>query len=93
MNEKLRKVLAGLVIIAVLFGWYVTIFGIGSFSSIKDLMKFGLDINGGVYVVLEADSEDIEGLSAEELTRLCKAAPVVSASDTNRAVNKNDITA
>jgi len=67
MNEKLRKVLAGLVIIAVLFGWYVTIFGIGSFSSIKDLMKFGLDINGGVYVVLEADSEDIEGLSAEEL--------------------------
>jgi len=67
MNEKLRKVLAGLVIIAVLFGWYVTIFGIGSFNSIKDLMKFGLDINGGVYVVLEADSEDIEGLSTEEL--------------------------
>ncbi len=67
MNEKLRKVLAGLIMIAVLFGWYVTIFGIGSFNSIKDLMKFGLDINGGVYVVLEADSEDVEGLSTEEL--------------------------
>ena len=58
MNAKLRKVLAGLVVIAVLFGWYVTVFGIGSVSSIKDVMKFGLDINGGVYVVLEADDED-----------------------------------
>lgn len=67
MNAKLRKVLVGLVIIAIVFGWYMTIFGIGSFSSIKDLMKFGLDINGGVYVVLEADSEDIEGLSNDEL--------------------------
>ena len=45
---------------------------------------------------LYAASEDFDprdSLSAEELTRLCKAAPVASASDTNRAVNKNDITA
>lgn len=67
MNANLRKILVGIVIIAVLFGWYVTIFGIGSFHSIKDLMKFGLDINGGVYVVLEAEDEDIQGLSDEEL--------------------------
>jgi len=56
MNSNLRKALASLVIIVVLFGWYVTIFGIGSLSSIKDAMKFGLDINGGVYVVMEADT-------------------------------------
>lgn len=67
MNAKLRKILAGLVVIAVLFGWYVTIFGIGSVSSIKDVMKFGLDINGGVYVVLEADEEDTADMSADEL--------------------------
>lgn len=67
MNAKLRKFLAGLVVIAVLFGWYVSITGIGSISSIKDAMKFGLDINGGVYVVLEADKDDIKGLSAKEL--------------------------
>lgn len=67
MNANLRKILVGIVIIAVLFGWYVTIFGIGSFHSIKELMKFGLDINGGVYVVLEAEDEDIQGFSDEEL--------------------------
>ena len=67
MNAKLRKILAVLVVIAVLFGWYVTIFGIGSVSSIKDVMKFGLDINGGVYVVLEADEEDTADMTADEL--------------------------
>ena len=84
MNEKLRKVLVGLVIIAVLFGWYVTIFGIGSVNSIKELMKFGLDINGGVYVVLEADSEDVEGLSSEELKEVM---------DQTRAVLDNRVNA
>ncbi len=67
MNSKLRKILAGLVVIAVLFGWYVSVFGIGSISSIKDAMKFGLDINGGVYVVLEADKNDIAGMDEQEL--------------------------
>lgn len=66
MNEKLKKVLAGLVIIAVVLGWYVTIFGIGPVKSIKDIMKFGLDINGGVYVILEADEADMKGLSDQE---------------------------
>lgn len=56
MNSKLKKFLASLVIFAVLFGWYVAVFGIGSLASIKDAMKFGLDINGGVYVVMEADT-------------------------------------
>ena len=84
MNNKLRKVLAGLVIIALVFGWYVSVFGIGSMNSIKDLMKFGLDINGGVYVVLEADSEDIEGLSDEELKQVM---------DQTRAVLNNRVNA
>lgn len=66
MNSKLRKILASLIVLAVLFGWYVSIFGIGSLSSIKDAMKFGLDINGGVYVVMEADT-DADGA---ELTKL-----------------------
>ena len=66
MNAKLKKVLAGIIIIALIAGWYVTIFGAGSISSIKDVMKFGLDINGGVYVVLEADKDDLKGLSDQE---------------------------
>lgn len=68
MNSKLRKFLAGLVVIAVLVGWYISIFGIGEITSIKDAMKFGLDINGGVYVVLEAEQDDIKDFSDEELT-------------------------
>ncbi len=70
MNSKLKKILASLVVIAVLFGWYVTVFGIGSVNSIKDVMKFGLDINGGVYVVMEADKEDIADLSSQELAEV-----------------------
>ena len=70
MSTKLRKILTVLVVIIILFGWYVTIFGIGSVSSIKDVMKFGLDINGGVYVVLEADQNDIADLSDQELSQV-----------------------
>ncbi len=57
MNLKLRRVLACLIILAVLAGWYITIFGVGSVNSIKNLMKFGLDVNGGVYVVMEAETD------------------------------------
>lgn len=70
MNGKLRKFLSGLIIIAIIFGWYVTVFGIGPVSSIKDAMKFGLDINGGVYVVLEADSEDTKDMTDQQLAQV-----------------------
>lgn len=77
MNSKLKKILASLVVICVLFGWYVTVFGIGSVNSIKDVMKFGLDINGGVYVVMEADKEDIADLSSQELADVMEQTRVV----------------
>lgn len=70
MNSKVKKILSGLIVIAILFGWYVTIFGVGPVKSIKDVMKFGLDINGGVYVVLEASADDIENLKGEELSKV-----------------------
>ena len=57
MSSKLKRILALLIIIVVLVGWYVSIFGVGAFSSVKDLLKFGLDINGGVYVVMEAETD------------------------------------
>ena len=61
MSSRLRKILSLLIIL----GWYVTIFGIGKIHSIKDLMKFGLDINGGVYVVMEAETKQ----DGEELAK------------------------
>ena len=52
----MKKVLAVLLTILILFGWYVTLFGIGSFAPIKDQIKLGLDLSGGVYVVMEAQT-------------------------------------
>lgn len=66
MNSKIRKILSVLIIVIVLFGWYVSVFGLGSIKSIKDSMKFGLDINGGVYVVMEAQT-DAKGAELKKL--------------------------
>jgi len=59
-------VLAILVLVITFFAWYVSIFGIGKIDSAKDALKYGLDIDGGVYVVMEAQT-DLEG---EELKAL-----------------------
>ena len=60
MNHILKKVLAALIIVIIAVGWYLTIFGAGPIEPIKDRMKLGLDIKGGVYVVMEANT-DLEG--------------------------------
>ena len=62
-----RKVFAVLVIIILLFGWFVSIFGLGDkVGNLGDNLKYGLDINGGVYVLLEADSD----ATGTELTQI-----------------------
>lgn len=57
MNSNLKKVLSIIIVIIIVFGWYVTVFGIGNISSVKDGLKLGLDIKGGVYVLLEAQTD------------------------------------
>lgn len=57
MNLNVKRGLAVLVIIALIFGWFVSLFGIGEFDSVKDALKYGLDIDGGVYVVMEAQTD------------------------------------
>lgn len=66
MNQKAKGILSILVIIVLIFGWFVTLFGIGDAPNAKDALKYGLDINGGVYVVMEAQTD----LSGEELDQL-----------------------
>lgn len=66
MKEKLRKIVAVLLLLLVGFGWYATVFGVGSLAPLTDKIQLGLDIKGGVYVVMEAQT-DKEG---EELTEL-----------------------
>lgn len=65
MNSTLRRILSALIAVVVIAGWYITVFGLGPMKSIKDVMKFGLDINGGVYVVMEAETDQ----SGTDLTR------------------------
>ena len=66
MNVNVKRGLAVLVIIALVFGWFVSLFGIGGINSVKDALKYGLDINGGVYVVMEAQTD----LTGDELAEL-----------------------
>lgn len=72
MSVKLKRILAALVIVLLVFGWYVTLFGIGdktkdgAITSVRDALKYGLDINGGVYVVMEAKTD----ATGEELKAL-----------------------
>jgi protein-export membrane protein, SecD/SecF family len=62
----MKKTLAVILSIIIIFGWYVTLAGIGSFAPIKDQMKLGLDLEGGVYVVMEAQTN----ATGEELKKL-----------------------
>ena len=57
MNQNLKKGLALIICLCILFGWYLTIFGVGSMHSIKDKLNLGLDIKGGVYVLFEAQTD------------------------------------
>ncbi|MCR4601068.1 MAG: protein translocase subunit SecD [Clostridia bacterium] len=65
--KTFRRVMAVLVVIVLVAGWYVTVFGAGSkIGNIGKYMKLGLDLQGGVYVVLEADT-DATGTELDEL--------------------------
>ena len=67
MNYTLRKILALFIILCVIFGWLVTVTGEGPITPLKDRMSLGLDIKGGVYVIMEADAKDIKNMSDDEL--------------------------
>ena len=57
MNRTVKIVLAVVIVVLIAFGWIVTIWGIpGVMDPVKDKIKLGLDIKGGVYAVLEADT-------------------------------------
>ncbi|MBO5514436.1 MAG: protein translocase subunit SecD, partial [Mogibacterium sp.] len=54
-----RKVLAVLVIIVLIASWVISFTGVGDkFGNLGKQLKYGLDINGGVYVLLEADTKE-----------------------------------
>ena len=57
-----KKIFSIVLVILVVALWVISITGTPKTKSIKDALKYGLDINGGVYVEMEADTS---GLSAD----------------------------
>ena len=54
-----RKVIAVLIVLLLAASWVISFVGLGdSFGNLGKQLKYGLDINGGVYVLLEADTEE-----------------------------------
>ena len=67
MKTGKKKVFAVLVVILLIASWFISFFGIGSkVGNLGEQLKYGLDINGGVYVLLEADTEE----TGTELTQI-----------------------
>jgi len=67
MKSGRRKVLAVLVTIILIASWAVSFFGVGDkVGNLGKELKYGLDINGGVYVLLEADTKE----TGTELTQI-----------------------
>ena len=59
MKTGRKKVFAVLVIIILIAAWFISLFGIGDkVGNLGKQLKYGLDINGGVYVLLEADTKE-----------------------------------
>ena len=59
MKTGRKKVFAVLVIVILIAAWFVSLFGIGDkVGNLGKQLKYGLDINGGVYVLLEADTKE-----------------------------------
>ena len=89
MNYKLKRVLAVLFVIIIVAGWYLTIVGAGPIQPLKDRMKLGLDVKGGVYVVMEAKTdlkgdelrdamEQTQAVIEERVNQMGLAEPVVT---------------
>ncbi|MGI6737717.1 MAG: protein translocase subunit SecD [Anaerovoracaceae bacterium] len=75
-NPKANRVLAIVIAVIVVFGWFLMIKGIpGAVKPLKDKINLGLDIKGGVYVVLEA--KDTDKYSDEKLSELMEQTKTV----------------
>lgn len=58
MKSNKRLVAGVLILVLTVAAWGLSIFGLGDkVGGINEQLKYGLDINGGVYVLLEADTD------------------------------------
>jgi SecD/SecF fusion protein len=69
----MKKFLAFLVTILIILLWVVTLTDLGGIGPITDRTKLGLDLSGGVYVVMEAQTD----ATGQELSDLMKQTQLV----------------
>ena len=75
MKQKLKAIFAVLLLVIIIVGWYAAIEGLGPVKPLKEKMQLGLDIKGGVYVVLEA--QDVDKYDSAELRQLMEQSQAV----------------
>lgn len=91
----MKKLVAALLAVLIVFSWYVTIFGVGPLKPLKDEMKLGLDLSGGVYVVMEAKTdatgtdlrkmmEQTQAIIENRVNQMGMSEPVVTIEGDNR---------
>lgn len=74
----MKKALAIILVILIIGGWVISLTDIG--PSYKDKIKLGLDFKGGVYVVMEAQTD----ATGPELAKLMEQTQVIIEDRVNR---------
>ena len=91
----MKKILSIVIIIVMLLGWFFSINGFGEGGSIAERMKLGLDMIGGVSVVLEADTDatgselkslmdQVQAVMEKRVNEMGLSEPVITVENENR---------
>jgi len=92
---KLKKAAAILIVIAIIAGWVLSIVGFGEGGGIAERMSLGLDMIGGVSVVLEAETDatgaelksimdQVEAVMERRVNEMGLSEPVIAVENENR---------
>ena len=91
----MKKILSIIIVIIMLLGWVFSVRGFGEGGSIADRMKLGLDMIGGVSVVLEADTDatgselkslmdQVQAVMERRVNEMGLSEPVITVENENR---------
>ncbi|MBR3035585.1 MAG: protein translocase subunit SecDF, partial [Firmicutes bacterium] len=91
----MKKIVSIIIVIIMLLGWVFSVRGFGEGGSIADRMKLGLDMIGGVSVVLEADTDatgselkslmdQVQAVMERRVNEMGLSEPVITVENENR---------
>lgn len=91
----MKKILSIIIVIIMILGWIFSINGFGEGGSIADRMKLGLDMIGGVSVVLEANTDatgselkslmdQVQAVMERRVNEMGLSEPVITVENENR---------